>query len=35
MKSLREKKPVLIDVLPVTFEELFMYELEQEDRDHE
>lgn len=28
MQTLREKKPLLLDVLPVNFEELFIYEVE-------
>lgn len=35
LEELRKKKPVLIDVLPVTFEELFLYELEGRGESHE
>ena len=35
MEELRKLKPVLIDVLPVTFEEMFLYELEGRSESHE
>lgn len=35
MEKLRKLKPVLIDVLPVTFEEMFLYELEGRSESHE
>ena len=34
-KELQTLKPILIDVLPVTFEELFLYELEERGESHE
>ena len=35
MKRLEEYHPVLTDILPVTFEELFLYELERQENNHE
>ena len=34
-KKIEAMKPVLIDVLPVSFEELFIYEVEKKGEHHE
>jgi ABC-2 type transport system ATP-binding protein len=35
METIRQMNPVLTDVLPVSFEELFIYELESRGNIHE